>query len=216
MKKNLTILGVICCMLIVAFMLGCTISTSGETSDNPTNLKFKAENVMFRGSTVKASDEFTDQKVYADDVVLNNANTSLTADNVQTAFEETQPKLSEIIVGEWDVVVYENNFIAERQDDLKVKQKTGTITFNNDNTYSFTGAGRLLVSAGLWSDNDLLHPTIFEIYNENSIGLTCWAKEIVAGGYITISKIKTFSYISNNKLVCNDDKFIIIFTKQIN
>jgi hypothetical protein len=215
MKKNLVIAFMAGCLIMAVLMLGCAVSTttSGATADN---LKFKAENVMFRVSTVKASDEFTDQKVYADDVVLNNANTSLTADNVQTAFEETQPKLSEIIVGEWDVVVYENNFIAERQDDLKVKQKTGTITFNNDNTYSFTGAGRLLVSAGLWSDNDLLHPTIFEIYNENSIGLTCWAKEIVAGGYITISKIKTFSYISNNKLVCNDDKFIIIFTKQIN
>ena len=124
-KKSLVIGSVflVACLLTTLFIFGCSMSSSTTGGGAPDNLKFRASNVVFRNSAVKASDEFTDQKVYADDVVLNNANTSLTADNVQTAFEETQPKLSEIIVGEWDVVCYENNSIMERQDDLKVMQK---------------------------------------------------------------------------------------------
>ena len=117
----------------------CLLGCGGEIP-SADNLKFKASNVVFR-NTVKASDEFTDQKVYADDVVLNNANTSLTADNVQGAFEETQPKLSEIIVGEWDVVGYGGLGNSEN-----IKIETGTIIFNLDNTFSFTEAGQNFAS----------------------------------------------------------------------
>ena len=187
MKKNLTILGIMACLLIVAFMLGCTISTSGETSDNPTNLKFKAENIIFRNSTVKASDEFTDQKVYADDVVLNNANTSLTADNVQGAFEETQPKLSEIIVGEWDVRSYSD---GQKQ----ALQSQGTITFNADGSFSFTGsAGQKFVSDFRIEDGEP-NPVKYIIYNESIMGLTA-----ERGEYLT--KIRDFSLITNDKLI---------------
>ena len=145
MKKNLLIAFLIGCLFMAVLMLGCSVSTTaGGNGTNPGALKFRAENVVFRGNTVKASDEFTDQKVYADDVVLNNANTSLTADNVQGAFEETQPKLSEIIVGEWNVKAYTSIDKEEADTNLIITQKTGTITFNADKTFSFTGIGKAL------------------------------------------------------------------------
>jgi hypothetical protein len=172
-------------MLIVAFMLGCTISTSGETSDNPTNLKFKAENVMFRDNKVKASDEFTDQKVYADDVVLNNTNTSLTADNVQGAFEETQPKLSEIIVGEWNVKAY----VGKNDDYSEIK--TGTITFNADKTFSFTGIGQEFAS-GITGDAT---PLNYNIYEDSLLNMTCQSGEIIK------SPVRDFTTITVNKLI---------------
>lgn len=185
MKRKLTILGVMACLLVVAFMFGCTISTSGyDNPNNPTNLKFKASNVVFR-NTVKASDEFTDKKVYADDVVLNNANTSLTADNVQGAFEETQPKLSEIIVGEWDVKAYQDS------DGDSIDQSKGSITFNSDGSFSFTGNAGQDFSSILMSQYGIDYGIKYIVYNDSLLGLTTDKG----------SKIRDFTSITTDKLI---------------
>lgn len=200
MKK--VYLSLILMFLVSIFVLGC-----GGEEISTDKLKFKASNVVFRS---RASDEFTNQKVYADDVVLNNANTSLTADNVQGAFEETQPKLSEIIVGEWDVVCYKGSF-AET-----VEIKTGTITFNTDKTFSFTGVGKEFASS-LTTDNTVI-PIKYEIYNDSLIGITSeWNPD---SGSNKISQIRDFNVIKTDKLISKrtSDPFdyIYIFVPKVN
>jgi hypothetical protein len=218
MKKNLTILGVMACLLIMAFMFGCTISTSGydnpNNPNNPTNLKFKASNVVFRNSTVKASDEFTDQKVYADDVVLNNANTSLTADNVQGAFEETQPKLSEIIVGEWDVKGYISNSTSGIVEDFEADIYSGSISFNEDGTFSFTKKGWILFSWENIQPNLLRNSIKYSLYNDSILSITWWGEMDWEKKPWTYNNIITFETITQNKLIYKHPLGSIILTRK--
>jgi hypothetical protein len=121
-------------------------------------------------------------------VVLNNANTSLTADNVQGAFEETQPKLSEIIVGEWDVKAYVSRIGEE------AKIETGTITFNADGTFSFTEAGQNFASDLLFKYG-IANPIKYQIYNDSLIGISCERENIKT------SNVRDFTTITTDKLV---------------
>lgn len=212
MKKNSLIAFLIGCLFMTAIMLGCSTSTTtGGNGTNPDALKFRAENVVFRGSTVKASDEFTDQKVYADDVVLDNANTSLTADNVQTAFEETQPKLSEIIVGEWDVVCYLSNGKSGDLDDFPPDIGSGTITFNEDGTLSTTGRGWIVFVDELdFHANGQRLPKKYSLYKDSILNVNYFSESY----QVTKNNIITFESITQNKLVYKHVCGSIILTKK--
>jgi hypothetical protein len=121
-------------------------------------------------------------------VVLDNVNTSLTADNVQGAFEETQPKLSEIIVGEWDVKYYESCC-------SELKTQEGIIIFNNDGTYTYNNYVGQEFSTDFKTYLGEAVPKNYKIIDESFLSTTG------SRDSEEWTKIRDFTFISANKLI---------------
>ena len=141
-NRNLLILNGLLLVFCMGLLLTHGCGGGGGSTDpapvtSPGLTKVKASNVIFRDrAQVYAKEAISEEKVYADNVVLDKEGTTLNSDNVQDAFEETEPKLSDILVGTWDIVNYGTAETTE------CEVSTGTITFNEDGT--FTGGRRYL------------------------------------------------------------------------
>ncbi len=115
------------------------IQCSNSATTNVSSLKFLAANVAMtsaqaaemeaEGATVD-----TNTVVLASNVVLDNTETDLTSDNVQSAFAETFASLSDSLIGTWTVRQISNSGFSETVPDFYTD--VGTITFNADNTFS--------------------------------------------------------------------------------
>ena len=131
-------------LMIFTFLVVATMGT-GSCDNGGVNrsLRITAQNVVlgsantnskraaiFSQEAAATEDIDTTTKVLAENVVLDNASTSLQSDNVQSAFEETDPDLTAIIAGTWKVTTYLDN-TGEKVE--------GTITFDLDGTVSHTG-----------------------------------------------------------------------------
>lgn len=141
MKKTISI-------VLTTFLIACG-GSGNNTGTNPSETvstkKILASNVVFKNSSsttsflvssANAEEIDTTTKVYAENVVLDNADTALTSTNVQDAFVETQPDLETAIIGTWAIT--QLNGFDEDGTENDFGREIGTITFNSDNTFSYT------------------------------------------------------------------------------
>lgn len=141
MKKIISI-------VLVTILIACGSSGSNprtSPSEAVSTKKILASNVVFKDSSsttsflvssANAEEIDTTIKVYAENVVLDNADTSLSSTDVQAAFAETAPDLSQTIIGTWSIS--QLNGFDEDGTENDFGREVGTITFNSDNTFSYT------------------------------------------------------------------------------
>ena len=165
--------------IILAGLLALSCGGSGgNTGANPSETvstkKILASNVVFKTSSSTASllvgsanaEEIdTTTKVYAENVILDNADTALYSTNVQDAFVETQPDLQTAIVGTWTVTM------LDELDDSNMPVSKGAFIFSSDGTFS--DDGNTIFSDNIQEDSaKLSNPTLkfYVNYNLSIIG----------------------------------------------
>lgn len=157
------ILVVVCLTLILP---SCSNSGNPGTVQPPTDprtLKIPAANVLFRPMNVAQaadSDVNTDIKIYADQVQLDNKNTSLKSTDVQSAFQEVAPDLAAILPGTWKVEFFDDH-------------QPGTITFNNDGTFTCDKNGGEIVAPNFGYNGGptpcTVYPDTYEVKRNEAI-----------------------------------------------
>jgi hypothetical protein len=176
-NRNLLFINVILMVFSIGiiFLNGCDggsgSSTSSATSPDPISdtstepLIVRASNVIFRDNSAYAREVVSEEQVYADNVIVDKSNTTLDSENVQDAFEETNPVLSEIIIGTWDVTSFKS------ADGGDPSISTGTITFYEDGTFESTGAVEMFgwVYSSEFADAT---PDNYQIFNDKIISLS--------------------------------------------
>ena len=131
--------------LTLVVLLGFLITSCGgggdSGSNNPISSKrILASNVVFgaSGSSKRASDGMskaeatvdTETRVLAANVVLDNVDIDLSADNVQEAFEEGVPDLNASIVGRWRITSFNEGGVSSTG--TSATGDCGHVTFNQD------------------------------------------------------------------------------------
>ena len=160
--------------------------SSTEPLSSTGQLVVKAGNVIFRGnSSAFAKEVISEEQVYADNVILDKTNTTLNSDNVQAAFEETNPVLSDIIIGTWDVTSF------NEADGGDPSISTGTITFYEDGSFESTGSMEMFG----WNYSD----TFINSYTPNNY-------QILANNIISLAYDSTDEYSMSACLVTGLDK----------
>ena len=172
MKKNIMI-------FLTIIFLACgkgSYSPLSTQNTQPTNgisdRKVLASNVILKTSSsltlvssAQAEEIDTTTKVYAENVILDNADTALSSTNVQDAFVETQPDLQTAIVGTWTVTM------LDELDDSNMPVSKGAFIFSSDGTFS--DDGNTIFSDNIQEDSaKLSNPTLkfYVNYNLSIIG----------------------------------------------
>lgn len=138
MKKLLLILFVATLMLIA-----CGDSNNSNSEFDPSlvsDLTTYANKVFIgNAEAAEANGVDTDTMVWAKNVIYDIANSSISASNVQDALAEIAPDLSQTIIGTWNVTNYGDlGTYGSNCNDSKSHSKTGTITFNEDGSFSLS------------------------------------------------------------------------------
>jgi hypothetical protein len=107
---------------------GCGNGSSGNGLDSPT--QYLASNIVFRSASAALKTQVdTETQVLAENVILDNGALGVDAQDVQSAFEQTEPNIAETIIGSWSITLIGSGENASFTSDI------GTISFNADGTY---------------------------------------------------------------------------------
>lgn len=131
----------ILCLVMIA-LSACSGSGSSSSVNTPPitsgsvneSLKVLASNVVM-GTAQAADGVDTTTKVLASNVTLDSKGLSIAATNVQDAFGETEPDPAISLVGTWKGTIVTTGMQTDTTD------RSMTLTFNNDGTYTCIEAG---------------------------------------------------------------------------
>ena len=130
MKKIITI-----CLLALVSCGG------GGTGNSNSTTKYLASNIIFSSAEaaqarIRGAVVDTDTQILASQVILDTATLGITSDNVQAAFQETNPDLSQLIIGTW--LVKEIPAGGAYETDAPYYIDALTFKFNEDGTVDMT------------------------------------------------------------------------------
>ena len=205
MKRLLTLAAIL-------LLAACGGGTAGQS-----NIKkyYLARNVLFNSVPLVASANAeetvidTETQINADQVLLDNTDTSLNATNVQDAFVETTPDLNTVIIGTWTLTKIDSTSCTELMGLDTFTCEIGRLTFHDDGTFTIDsfiygyGVMGLIPVFGTEGETSVTK-SFFQIIENSILAASISTFDEVSGN--TNSDVKTYSIIrmSPSKIVTSE------------
>lgn len=122
---------------------GCGGGTSSSTNESVSGegQTYLASNILFRSAEAAARttrSATTDETIYADQVLMSEAELGVEADTLEEYAEATTPDLSATIVGTWSISVIGDS--SDQENDPGFTSSGGSISFSADETFDVSSA----------------------------------------------------------------------------